>query len=609
MSRPRRCTRLTLTEAVEAILEDTDSDDECDSEDQEGVADICILPPSDGSASETEDVDEDNLAADVPGEVCGKLEIFSRSDATVSTNEAVENDAEKSDDVEPSTSKQPAKRRRVNGKRKVTRTEKKPKKNRLAKWKKGDVFPRPLPESEVNLLVNDHPELIGKSPLELFELFFDQEMFQHLVTQFELYARRDTNKQTFSTTVVEIRQFIGLILLSGYHRLPKERDYWSTSSDLGCSLMTKTMSRNRFHELKRYCHLADNNALGNSKLSKVQPIYDKLNTAFMQFGVFHDKLSIDESMVPYYGHHSAKMFIRGKPVRFGYKLWMLCSYDGYPYKAVIYAGKVDRPVEMTLGEHVVTEFAKLLTSPSNHKLFFDNFFSSYDLFVKLREMGIRATGTTREGRFGDAPFTDKKKFKKTTRGTYEYYSDQSVNAVRWNDNNVVTMLTNFDHTLPVKQVQRHMKGKAGKSQVEQPLMIANYTAGMGGVDLLDRLLGAYRPQIKGKKWWWPLFVNSLNMAVVASWRVHCVTSDEADRMEHLEFRRQIVLGLVGTTDRRRMGGPSAAVIPDVRFDGYEHYLQSTSQGRCATCGSNTRKKCGKCDKRLHELCFQSYHTK
>ena len=146
MSRPRRCTRLTLSEAVEAILEDTDSDDEFDSEDYGGVGDICIFPPSDGSASETEDVDEDNLVADVPGEVCGKLEMFSRSDA-------IENDAEKSDDDEPSTSKQPAKRRaRVNGKRKVTSIEKKPKKNSSTKWKKSDTFSRPLPESEVNLL-------------------------------------------------------------------------------------------------------------------------------------------------------------------------------------------------------------------------------------------------------------------------------------------------------------------------------------------------------------------------------------------------------------------------------------------------------------------------
>ena len=82
--------------------------------------------------------------------------------------------------------------------------------------------------------------------------------------------------------------------------------------------------------------------------------------------MFHDELSIDESMVSYYEHHQAKMLIRCKPVRFGYKLWMLCSSDGYPYKAVIYAGAVDRPVEVILEEQVVTEFAKLLISPSNH---------------------------------------------------------------------------------------------------------------------------------------------------------------------------------------------------------------------------------------------------
>ena len=182
-------------------------------------------------------------------------------------------------------------------------------------------------------------------------------------------------------------------------------------------------------------------------------------------------------------------------------------------------------------------------------------------------MGIRVSGSTRESRFDDASFTHKKKLKKTTRETYEDYSDQSVSAVRWNDNNVVTMLTSFNHTLPVKHVQRHIKEQAGKSQVELPLLIANNTTGVGGVDLLDRSLGAYQPQIKRKKWWWPAFGNSLNMAVVACCRVHCVTSDEAVRMEHLGFRRHIVLGLVGTTDRRRMGGPSAAVIPDLRFDG------------------------------------------
>ena len=114
-------------------------------------------------------------------------------------------------------------------------------------------------------------------------------------------------------------------------------------------------------------------------------------------------------------------------------------------------------------------------------------------------MSIRVTGTAREGRIAGAPFTKKKQFKKNPRGNYENLGDGSVYMVRWNDNNVVTTLSNFDHTFPVKHVERHIKGQPGKTLVNQPRMIANYTAGMGGVDLMDRLLGAYRPQIKGKK--------------------------------------------------------------------------------------------------------------
>ncbi|KRX20026.1 PiggyBac transposable element-derived protein 3 [Trichinella nelsoni] len=49
-----------------------------------------------------------------------------------------------------------------------------------------------------------------------------------------------------------------------------------------------------------------------------------------QFGIFHEQLYIDEGMVPYFGHHSCKMFIRGKPIRFGYKIWTMSSANGIP---------------------------------------------------------------------------------------------------------------------------------------------------------------------------------------------------------------------------------------------------------------------------------------
>ena len=54
-------------------------------------------------------------------------------------------------------------------------------------------------------------------------------------------------------------------LISGYHSVPCENDYWSTSEDLENTIFSKTMRRDRFRSLKRHCHVADNNNLVDSK--------------------------------------------------------------------------------------------------------------------------------------------------------------------------------------------------------------------------------------------------------------------------------------------------------------------------------------------------------
>jgi hypothetical protein len=77
-------------------------------------------------------------------------------------------------------------------------------------------------------------------------------------------------------------------------------------------------------------HLADNESLAiGDKTAKVSPLYKQLNENFMQFGVWHGNVRIDESMVPYYGKNSIKQFVRGKPIRFGFRLWALCSMWTY----------------------------------------------------------------------------------------------------------------------------------------------------------------------------------------------------------------------------------------------------------------------------------------
>lgn len=44
-------------------------------------------------------------------------------------------------------------------------------------------------------------------------------------------------------------------------------------------------------------------------------------------------------MVPYVGRHSAKMYIRGKSIKFVYKLWVLASLQAYPFNLQVYVRK------------------------------------------------------------------------------------------------------------------------------------------------------------------------------------------------------------------------------------------------------------------------------
>jgi len=157
----------------------------------------------------------------------------------------------------------------------------------------------------------------------------------------------------------------------------------------------------------------------------------------------------------------------------------------------------------------------------------------------------------------------------------------------------------------------------GNSQVSvtQPRLVQRCNKSMGGVDLMDRLLAAYRPTIRGKKWWWPLFLNVVNVSIVAAWRLHCRVAMQ--KMDHLTFLREVALCLLKAElaqPRHQLGGGPHTNLPDdVRFDGVGHYRLSCSQGRCRVCQANTRTKCAKCDARLHcdkgTVCFDIYHSR
>ena len=181
------------------------------------------------------------------------------------------------------------------------------------------------------------------------------------------------------------------------------RAYWSVDEDLGSDLVKQAMSRNRFMKIKENIHFVDNDTVQSFKDQrdfKVKSLFDIINTNFKQFGIFSQHLSIDEMIVKYYGKHSLKQFIRGKPIRFGYKLWAICTSDGYCLQFHLYSGKEPSAPSQTakegLGSRVVKRLLEIVEDGNSHEVYFDNFFTSHQLLCDLKGAGFRATGKVRE---------------------------------------------------------------------------------------------------------------------------------------------------------------------------------------------------------------------
>lgn len=183
-------------------------------------------------------------------------------------------------------------------------------------------------------------------------------------------------------------------------------------------------------------------------------------------------------------------------------------------------------------------------------------------------------------------------------------------VVKWRDNKVVCLASNFEEDTPLGQVKRWCSKEKKKIDLPQPKLIASYNKYMGGVDLLDRFLSTYRPRIKCKKWWWPFFTNTLNMAVVAAWRIHRELKGE---MSQLTFLRHITTALMKTEIEKNTNpstGPYGPVNSSVRFDGINHFIvRADKQSRCKICKKNTRMKCQKCNVMLHQSCDLYFHKK
>lgn len=217
----------------------------------------------------------------------------------------------------------------------------------------------------------------------------------------------------------------------------------------------------------------------------------------------------------------------------------------------------------------------------------------------------------RENRLQKCPLQDSKVLVRKERGTSDYIITEDIGVVKWKDNKVECLALNFECMEPMGQTKRWCQKSKRKIDLPQPGIVGSYNKNMGGVDLLVRFLSSYRPRIKGKKWWWPFFTSTLNMAVVATWRIH---REMNGQMSQLTFLRDIVMCLMKSERLESFPitllGPHTPVNSNIRFDGVNHFIpQAGQQSKCKVCKENTRLWCEKCKVMLHKNCLVPFHTK
>ena len=281
-------------------------------------------------------------------------------------------------------------------------------------------------------------------------------------------------------------------------KMPSPHDYWAAETTY--AKIADIMSHNRFEQIKHFIH-CNNNLEAPQPLTdvlyNVRPIITHLQNIFKSFKP-KEFICIDEQVVLFKGRLCIKQYNPNKPKKWGYKLYVLCDDEGFVHNFEVHIRKIAVcPNQPDIGafENIVLTLLQNVERQNGHKVFTDNWYTGIPLALSLAKEGMLLTGTIRPNRLSNCKMASNKELKDQGQGSYEMkeVSVDSVKllAIKWIDNQSVTVLSLFDSVEPMKTVKRYDTKEKKFIEVQFLAAIANYNKHMGGVDLLDAFLSYY----------------------------------------------------------------------------------------------------------------------
>ena len=479
-----------------------------------------------------------------------------------------------------------------------------------------------------------------ESPLDYFNLVFDDDFLELIVNQTNLYAVQYTSRNYISrqsrvkawkpTSKEEMRTFLGLSLLTGViDKKGDMSDYWSTDKAVATSYFNDCISRNRFQLINKFIHFNDNEQRPTNcqdRLYKIRPIYDHIIGKWRELYQLGENIAIDEGMLKWRGRLKFKVYMKNKPIKYGLKFYILAdSLTHYCWNVDMYH-KVKKPLADTV-EGLLTEKCH----DNWHTLYMDNFYNSVKLSEQLLTKKIHTVGTLRKNR-GEPSVINSTQIK---RHEVIARDNGKLMVLSWKDHRIVTAIST-KHDDSVVPITRIKKGGGGEVEtIMKPKAIVDYNNHMSGVDHLNQMIAYYPCTRKTQKWTKKVFMYLMSITVHNSFILYKArTNSGAGTMEYRQFLIKLSKQLtMSTQDETETCSTSTSTAPTQvpKHDPPERLqggflahellrLPYNSAGkqqrrRCRVCSKNKLTKltayiCKNCNIALCPApCYRLYHCK
>ena len=476
------------------------------------------------------------------------------------------------------------------------------------------------------------------SPLQIFQLFFCEAVWQLLVRETNRYANQTLSAESANsqctwipTNVPEMKAFVALLLSMGINKRPSYAMYWSRCEVLRSPLYPSTMSRNRFMAILRFLHLADNTADDSprDKLSKVRPLLDIVVPLFRSIYKPGQNLSPDETMIKFNGRLSFKQYIPRKSAKYGLKCFSLNeSQTGYTCDWKVFTGfkapsdqtishsvayaEANHPPNLTASGQVVIDLLKGLEN-KGHVVFMDNWYTSPALVHKLSQLGFGARGTVRYTTQGIPDSANPKKVPMNRHDPPQFFSKAGQLCVVWQDTKKrVAVLTNYGNCKSDTKDVPCKKSATGRRAIQRPAVVNDYNKYMGGSDLASQMCQYYTHPHRSLKWWKRVFFALLDICLVNATIVHNSIPTKRP-LSSLDFRVQVIDELLSAcrTSNSTPHAPETALLSSGHYPGRNRQGQKRN---CVVCSTRTKRKqtrmiCKKCQKPMCLMpCFETFHN-